>query len=460
MPGIKWLERITNTVADRGRELLGLREDDSKDTLSDLCRRLIAGRGEASNIALAREILQRFDAMDSEEKTGFFMTLAAEFGPDPERISEAAAAFDPQQPKTLEHLIDAVEPPRQELFRRLNMAPHGTASLVAMRAELLDRLRSNPQLNSIDADLKHLLASWFNRGFLRLQRIDWHSPAALLEKIMEYESVHAIDGWNDLRRRLADDRRCFGFFHPALPDEPLIFVEVALTNEVTADVGLLIDPEAPLADPYAADTAMFYSINNALRGLRGISFGNFLLKQVLSDLGTELPQLKRFVTLSPMPRFAAGLDLLLMGEIEEWPRERLDQTLSEFAGALAEHSSQSSPSAAVYDLLHDYAKHQEVLAAPLARLALLYIGAMKRTPGVCCDPVAAFHLANGAVLERINVNADRSVKGMNQSYGVMVNYLYDPDMVVANHEAFVQDGRVAMSRTLKREYDKHIVDKR
>ena len=207
MPGVTWLERIMNTVADRGRELLGLREDDTRDALPELCRRLITGRGEASNIALAREILQRFAALGMDQKTAFFLTLAEQFGPDPDRIREAVAAFDQDQPDTLARLIDAVEPPRQELFRRLNMAPHGTASLVAMRAELLEQLRESPLLASVDADFRHLLASWFNRGFLRLQRIDWHSPAAVLEKLMRYESVHPINGWDDLHRlRLLSSR--------------------------------------------------------------------------------------------------------------------------------------------------------------------------------------------------------------------------------------------------------------
>ena len=284
MSGMTWLERMMNTVADRGRELLGLREGQTRDPLPDLCRRLIAGRGEASNIALAREVLQRFEGLEPDQKTAFFFTLAEQFGPDPERVLAATSAFRTDRPETLVNLIDAVEPPRQELFRRLNMAPHGTAGLVAMRTELLDRLDEHPLLSSIDADLRHLLASWFNRGFLRLQRIDWHSPAAVLEKVMRYESVHPVAGWDDLRRRLAGDRRCFGFFHPALPEEPLIFVEVALTRQIAAEIGPLIDPGAEETDPYAADTAMFYSINNALQGLRGISFGNFLLKQVLSDL--------------------------------------------------------------------------------------------------------------------------------------------------------------------------------
>ncbi len=460
MPGVTWLERMMNTVADRGRELLGLREDETRDPLPELCGRLIAGRGEASNIALAREVLQRFEGLGPEQKTAFFVILAEQFGPDPDRILEATNAFRTDRPETLVRLIDAVEPPRQELFRRLNMAPHGTAGLVAMRTELLDRLHENPLLSSVDEDLRHLLSSWFNRGFLRLQRIDWHSPAAVLEKIMRYESVHPVKGWDDLRRRLASDRRCFGFFHPALPEEPLIFVEVALTRQIAAEIGPLIGPEVAETDPYAADTAVFYSINNALQGLRGISFGNFLLKQVLSELAAELPQLEHFVTLSPLPRFAERLDLLLAGGVEDWPLERLNESLADFQPALQAHSEQDEPSAAVRELLREQAQHEAVLSGPLARLALLYICALKRSPGVCCDPVAAFHLANGAVLERINVNADRSAKGMAQSHGVMVNYRYDPEQVIANHEAFVQDGLVVMSRALQREYDKHIAGRR
>jgi len=460
VPGVKWLERIMNTVADRGRELIGLREDEAQDTLPDLCRRLIAGRGEASNIALAREILQRFEGLGADEKTAFFLTLADAFGPDPTRIREAAGAFHNDQPDSLVRLLDAVEPPRQELFRRLNMAPLGTASLVTMRAELLDRLREQPLLNTVEADFRHLLASWFNRGFLRLERIDWRSPAAVLEKLMRYESVHPIKGWDDLHRRLGDDRRCFGFFHPALPDEPLIFVEVALSQEISADIAPLIDPEAPLTDPYAAETAVFFSINNSLKGLRGISFGNFLLKQVLSELSAELPQLKHFVTLSPMPRFADGLDRLLAGEVGGWPLDRLDQILSDHQASLRELSGQASPCAAMQTLLSTgQARRDGVPPEPLARLALLYLSELKQDGGLF-DPVAAFHLANGAVLERINVDADRSVKGLAQSYGLMVNYRYDPEQVVTNHEAFVQAGRIVMSRALQREHDKYLSGKR
>ena len=461
MAAMTWLERITNTVADRGRELLGLRDGTVRDSLPELCQRLITGRGEATNIALAREVLQRFDTLDPVQKTEFFLMLGDRFGPDVEGVRLAVDAFVKDQPETLMRLIEAVEPPRQELIRRLNMAPNGTASLIAMRADLLDRLREVPTLKSVDADFKHLLSSWFNRGFLRLQRIDWNSSAAILERIMRYESVHAIDGWGDLRRRLAEDRRCFGFFHPALPDEPLVFVEVALTKQPATEIAALIDPDAPMIDAYTADTAMFYSINNALRGLRGISFGNFLLKQVLTELSEELPRLKHFLTLSPMPRFAKSLGPLLAGEIDGWPTARLDAVLAEFAPVLQQSGQQRSLCATLRERLQGGAMvdaHQ--LAGPLARLALLYITALKQSRGVCCDPVAAFHLANGATLERINVNADRSAKGMQQSFGVMVNYLYNPEQVVANHEAFVHEGRISMSRALQREYDKHIAGKR
>jgi len=456
MPGVKWLERIMDTVADRGRELLRLPEDEAREPLAGLCRRLISGRGEASNIALAREILQLFDALDDNDKTAFFVTLAEEFGPDPESLRLAAAAFRNDRPETLVKLLEVVEPPRQELFRRLNMAPNGTAMLVSMRARLLDRLPTYPLLRSVDADFRHLLASWFNRGFLRLEKIDWRSPAIVLEKIMRYETVHAIQGWDDLHRRLADDRRCFGFFHPALPEQPLIFVEVALTRGMAGEIAPLIDPQAPLNDPYAADTAMFYSINNALKGLRGISFGNFLLKQVLSELSAELPNLQQFATLSPMPRFAEGLRTLLAAKADGWSVSDVDRLLSDHQSVLQECTGQPRPADAIEDLIKQPSpENEQVLAAPLARLALTYLTECRHNNS-CFDPVAAFHLANGAILERINVFADRSAHGASQAHSVMVNYRYDPEQVVANHEAFVREGRIVMSRALQREYDKHI----
>jgi malonyl-CoA decarboxylase len=251
-----WFERLLDSVADRGLELIGLRERGEADAPSDseLCHRLVEGLGEASNVALAREILHRWESMDEARRLDFLLIMAVEFDPDPEAIAQAAAAYRPKDPASLQRLLEASEPPRQELLRRLNMAPGGTAALVDIRAFLLRVLREHPELKGVDADFQHLLASWFNRGFLRLEKIDWNSPAAILEKLIRYEAVHPMSGWDDLRRRLGPDRRCFAFFHPALPSDPLIFVEVALTNETSNTISPLIDPQAPEGDPQQADT--------------------------------------------------------------------------------------------------------------------------------------------------------------------------------------------------------------
>ena len=228
--------------------------------------------------------------------------LATDFGPDASAIRAAAEEYlRSNDANALLRLIAAVEPPRQELFRRINMAPNGTAALVAMRVELLDLLPQHPQLKVVDADMRHLLASWFNRGFLRLERIDWHSPADLLEKLIRCDMVQTIKSWDDLRRRLAADRHCFAFFHPALPDEPLIFLEVALVHGMADKVTPLLDDHAPVLRARDANTAMFISINSTQHGLRGLSFGNLLIKQVAEDLQQELPHLKTFATLSPLP---------------------------------------------------------------------------------------------------------------------------------------------------------------
>jgi malonyl-CoA decarboxylase len=348
-----------------------------------------------------------------------------------------------------------VEPPRQELLRRLNRAPSGTAALVAMRGDLLGLLKERPHLKAVDADFRHLLYSWFNRGFLRLERIDWRSPAQVLEKLIAYEAVHEIRGWDDLRRRLADDRRCFAFFHPALPDEPLVFVEVALVNGIADRIQPLLDPEAPLGDVDQADTALFYSINNTQHGLRGISFGNFLIKQVVAELSTEFPQLEHFVTLSPMPRFAATVRAAIAGTPGTLDRATLERLLAEDAAVLCERSGMSeSPEALLALLEQDHAAHAEVTAAPLQRLALAYLTRFGDRGRAMLDPVATFHLSNGARLERINLQADPSPNGLGQSFGVMVNYLYDPQEVEANHERFIEAGEIATSRALARERKK------
>ena len=447
-----WLERMFEAVADRGRELLKL--DPASKAGSDpetLCRQLLSGRGEASSLALARAMLQLYAEFDRDQKLTFFQLLKYQFGPEVQRIQEALDSYreDPS-PNAFVRLCDSAEPPRQELFRRLNTAPNGTASLVNMRADLLNIIRDHPELRDVDADLKHLLSSWFNRGFLQLRTIDWQSPAQVLEKLINYEAVHEIQGWNDLRRRLMRDRRCFAFFHPVMPDEPLIFVEVALVQGIAEAVQPLLDPAAPVLDPDAADTAMFYSINNTQTGLRGISFGNFLIKQVLTELRAELPKLRDFATLSPMPRFASTLDAALAGQDRGLAPPQLEALLEPHAERLCSEAGTESASAALRQLLSsEPGQHADVLAEPLQQLALAYLTAHGGN-GSLLDPVAAFHLANGARLERINVFADLSAHGLQASYGIMVNYLYIPDEVEINHERFVGEGRVVISKPLTR----------
>ncbi len=451
-----WLERFVDSVADRGRELLArFFEEQAGRDIGSLCRALLSGRGEASGTAMSRELCRRYEHMDRDARLAFFNLLAREFSADPQAIGTAAERYlESQAAEDFVTLSRAIEPPRQELFRRMNMAPRGTATLVAMRAELLDLLPRQPQFRSIEFDLKHLFSSWFNRGFLRLEKIDWRSPAVVLEKLIQNDMVHEVRGWGDLRRRLAADRRCFAFFHPALPDEPLIFLEVALVRGMAAEAAPLLDQRAPVLDPQHADTAMFYSINNTQRGLRGLSFGNFLIKQVLSELSEEFPKLKVFATLSPMPGFASTIQAALRDEHPEFTRARLRALLSDYREVLSSAGGKEDPVDAIGNLLQrDVLNQRVILAEPLKRLSLAYL-TLIRHDGDYFDPVASFHLANGARLEGINMFADTSSHRVRASYGVMVNYAYNPDEVVANHENFVGAGKIAMSRSLSRIYEK------
>ncbi|MFY9512461.1 MAG: malonyl-CoA decarboxylase family protein, partial [Rubrivivax sp.] len=271
-------------------------------------KRLLSERGEMNGLPLARELIERLDAVADEQLDDFFEHLARDLSPEPQAVLKLAQAYA-QEPDaaTLIALTHAVEPPRQELLRRLNRTPGGTAAVLRLRRALLHRLPRRPDLAALEDDFLHLLSSWFNPGFLRMKRVDWNSPAQLLEKIILHEAVHQIDGWDDLRRRLQPDRRCFAFFHPQLPDEPLIFVEVALLPEMPERIAPLIDKGATPLPAERFRVAAFYSISNCEPGLRGVSLGNFLIKQVAEQLQKELPRLKTFCTLSPMPRFAAWL---------------------------------------------------------------------------------------------------------------------------------------------------------
>ncbi len=454
----QWLERLFETVADRGRELLHVQAGkEYGDTVGSWCQKLLIGRGEASSIAIARDILQYYAGLDDSGRIGFFDMLYWSFGPEVERIRNSADKFlDTRDDQTLIDLMRAVEPPRQELFRRLNMAPYGTRALVRMRADLIRLSSDRPHLRLVDADLRHLLSSWFNRGFLRLRRIEWRSPAHVLEKLIDYESVHEITGWPDLRRRMAPDRRCFAFFHPALSDEPLIFVAVALVKGVAATITPLIDQNSPIADPAEADTAMFYSINNTQRGLAGISFGNFLIKQVLVDLQQELPSLTTFATLSPAPRFAEALrDVANKRPPAGFDEQVVRVVLSQRADLPRELSEAEDPCVALYRALEiDGGELEPRFLEVLSALLLMYLTRARRRDGSLYDPVAEFHLANGAQIERINTAADLSAAGRRRSWGLMVNYRYDPETVVANHEAFVNSGMIAMSKRLTKDCQK------
>jgi malonyl-CoA decarboxylase len=398
------------------------------DRAKRLASTLLSERGEASGALLARELHGELRALDAGDRHGFQRYLATEFQPDTAALRIAAERYlADTTAEAAAALAQAADPPRQELLRRMNMAPGGTGTLIAMRSEITAHLRHEPELKLLDADLKHLFASWFNRGFLELRRIDWQSPAAVLEKLIAYEAVHAIKGWDDLRRRLAPDRRCFAFFHPALPGEPLIFVEVALVEGLATSMPPLLsqdmEEDTARAQAAGADTAIFYSISNCQDGLRGVSFGNFLIKQVVEELQAEFPQLKRFSTLSPVPGF----------------RRWLMQQLAE----------ESNPGAALLPKLardgwwHD-PEQSEPLGAALMRLCATYL-TRRPSPGNRIDPVARFHLGNGARLERINWLGNTELRAIQESFGIMVNYLYDHDSIENNHEAFVRGGTIVRS---------------
>jgi malonyl-CoA decarboxylase len=431
---------LLQSIADRGRSMIMSGRGGTAKDLAGLCGDLLSSRGEASGVALAREILDRYDALDDAAKAAFLRELVQRFGAEPTALEKAIAAYrEKPDHRTLLDLHKAAEPRRQELIRRLNLSPGGTLRLVRMREELFRHQADMPELEALDADFQHLFSSWFNRGFLVLRPIDWSTPANILEKIIRYEAVHAIESWDDLRRRLQPaDRRCFAFFHPQIVDEPLIFVEVALTAEIPAGIGPLLAEDRSVIDPRQATTAVFYSISNCQEGLRGISFGNFLIKQVVEELKAELPQLTRFATLSPVPGFRRWLDRQLASPPESGlfrPEEA-----AAFGGADPAEGFKAVTAGPWWE----DEPRREALRAPLLRLAATYLTRPNSGMGNI-DPVARFHLGNGARLERINWLGNTAARGMRESYGVMVNYLYDRDAIEANHEAFVHSGQVVRS---------------
>lgn len=386
---------------------------------------LMGRMGDAARVAVAQQALSAYAELDEDGRRTFFAQLRDDFGPDPQAIRTAYDAWRSDSTAlNAAALYDVVEPPRQELLRRLNLAPGATPDLVRMRAHLIQALRDDPTLKAVDQDFAHLFSSWFNRGFLTMRHIDWHTPAATLEKIVAYESVHPMRGWKDLRRRVEPkDRRIYAFFHPATGDEPLIFVEVALVGAMPAAIDGIITAPVPQKQG-DADTAVFYSINNTQAGLRGVSFGNFLIKQVVTDLSAELPELRTFVTLSPATGFAAWLAAS--------DNER-DQALQE---RLAAGDWQGND------------RLTEALRPEVEAAAARYLVTARNDRGRPLDPTARFHLGNGASAHRANWPADLSPEAIRRAHGLMINYLYEPGIIESNHEAFIRDGTVAHGEQL------------
>ena len=398
------------------------------ETISSLCKSLLQLRGEASSIAIAEEILHLYAKASDAEKKQYFVYLYTELGADTSSVNKAIADFQNTNTQlALHNLALASESQRLELFRTLNTAPKGTMALIAMREDLYKLMAKAPEFDLLDQELLCLFRAWFNRGFLELRHIDWQTPAFILEKLIQYESVHAITGWADLRRRLESDRFCYAFFHPAIRDVPLIFVEVALTNSVSNNIANLLQQDPPNGEASAFDTAIFYSINNCLLGLRGVSFGNFLIKQVVEDLATAQHDIRNFVTLSPVPGFMHWL-----------------KSFDKLATLLNAEEVEAVNALLTASSMRSVVNSNSQLYRVLPRLCAYYlVNAKSRNKPT--DPVARFHLGNGARLDRINWMADSSDNGLAQSAGLMVNYVYDKQTLALNHEAYEHHNKVVYS---------------
>ena len=433
MSGNSFFQGLLSSVFERG---VGLTRSTDKRSMEELIHALVSGRGEVSGTKIAHALFNKYEAMNDEEREEFFVYLNEHMDVNTEAIIEAAKRFSEDgSADNLRVLQKVSEPGRLELLRRLNSVPRGTERLVRMREDFLKVAKTVTKLTRTDVDFQHLFASWFNRGFLVLRPIDWTTPAHILEKVITYESVHEIQSWEDLRRRLLpEDRRCFAFFHPAMPDEPLIFVVVALTKSIPSSIQDVLAQNREELREDEADTAVFYSISNCQVGLQGVSFGNFLIKQVVGDLAHDLPNLKTFVTLSPVPGFMSWLKKAAISEPSSLAEEAL--------GAI---KSLTAPE----DL-----SRIESLETNIVELAARYFLVEKREDGQPIDPVARFHLGNGASLRQINWMGDVSEKGLKQSAGLMVNYLYDLSDVEDNHEAYAQDRVVKAQKSIQVQAEK------
>jgi malonyl-CoA decarboxylase len=429
-----------------------LPDDDIERLRAQIDDCLEASGGEVLARANAANLGRSYLSLNATGRKRFFALLTADYGVNPARVEAAMNAVrkadggNGAYARAVSDLRAALVPPRLTLLRKFNSLERGIKFVIDMRADLLDLTRESPEFRAIDGELRTLLHDWFDVGFLQLQRITWGAPASLLEKLIAYEAVHEIRSWDDLKHRLESDRRCYAFFHPSMPDEPLIFVEVALVDGIAANVLKLLDANGERVDPNEANTAIFYSISNAQKGLAGVGFGNFLIKRVVDDLSRELPNVKTFSTLSPIPgfrrwldeRLADGADLLTHEEedaLDELVTPDGDQPLLIAALAVPDWPKNAA--------------HDGVLKPILLRLAAGYLLYQRRDGGRALDPVAHFHLSNGARVERLNWHGDLSAKGLKQSAGLMVNYLYALDRIEANHEAYISGGDIPASSAVR-----------
>ena len=403
-----------------------------KRSWQDICHDLLRLKDEATVLRLAAELLDRYSAFDEAGQIEFFEYLLTEFRIDQETLRQAIDAYlADTSPLNVQSINRASLPSRRKLFETLNMCPDGTQALLGMRAALIKYRKENPELGAVASDLEILFGNWFNRGFLTLERIDWSTPAHVLEKLFKYEAVHEILGWDDLKRRVSSGRRCYAFFHPALPHEPIIFVQVALAQGLISSIADVIGEDVVQRAEDKADTAIFYSISNCQQGLLGIAFGDLLIKQVAELISADLPQVKTFATLSPVP----GFNL--------WLRRMLDEN-----DALIEDKVRDIVEGSVSIGSWVVENDTPDVRSTLESLCAHYLVEVKRND-LPIDPVARFHLRNGARLERINWLGDQSPKGLQESSGFMVNYVYDLSSVTKNHETYVYDHGIVCSNAIK-----------
>ena len=429
------LKQIISSIADAGQKLFSIKNIKKNDleSIISLCDVLISHKGAAFGITVARDITELYETLSPENKLLFFTKINEKYKPSFKKVNEAIEDYTKSQnEKTLSDLFKVSEGKRRELFRRMNMAPNGTAIIVALREDLIRILKDNKELSALDNDLRHLFRAWFNPGFLKLTKITWDTKAAVLEKIIKYERVHQIKDMNELKRRLGEDRRFFSYFHPALEDEPIIFVQVALTKGLGKSIQELMKPTDNEVKSY--DTATFYSISNCQEGLSRVTLGNFLIKRVVYEIQEELPHIKNFGTLSPIPGFADWFTYLEETKIKNILGDLKDQN----AIFLKSQDLKLGDSRIV--------KNKEAII----KLVAHYIVNEKSQKGLPVNDVSRFHLGNGAIVDDIIVNANISETGFKRSYGVMVNYLYELKNIEKNHEDYMNNNKVIVSNKIKK----------